>query len=165
TTRSQLLIMGGSAGGITVGRAMTDRPDLFAGVIDVVPAANTLRAEFSPNGPDNIPEFGTVTTGQGFRNLLAMDSIQHVKPGVAYPAVLISTGLNDPRVSPWEPAKFAAALRASGSPNPILLRVDAEAGHGIGQTKAQGDELTADWIAFAFWRAGRPQWRPDAKRQ
>ncbi|HEV2362676.1 MAG TPA: prolyl oligopeptidase family serine peptidase [Caulobacteraceae bacterium] len=162
TTRSKLFILGGSAGGITVGRAMTDRPDLFAGAIDIVPAANTLRAEFSPNGPDNIPEFGTIKTEAGFHNLFAEDSIQHVQPGVAYPAVLISTGLNDPRVSPWEPAKFAAALEAAGDPNPVLLRIDEQAGHGIGQTRAQGDLLTADWIAFCFWRSGRPGWRPGA---
>lgn len=159
-TKDKLFIIGGSAGGITMGRALTERPDLFAGVIDIVPAANTLRAEFSPNGPPNIPEFGTVTNEQGFKNLYAMDSIQHVKKGAAYPAVMISTGLNDPRVSPWEPAKFAAALQASGSPDPVLLRIDEEAGHGIGSTKTQTDKLAADWIAFIFWRAGEPGWRP-----
>lgn len=161
TTKDKLFIIGGSAGGITMGRAMTERPDLFAGVIDLVPAANTLRSEFSPNGPPNVPEFGSVKTEQGFKNLLAMDSIQHVKHGVTYPAVMITTGLNDPRVSPWEPAKFAAALQASGTPNPVLLRIDAKAGHGIGSTRTQTDELTADWISFIFWRAGKDGWRPD----
>ena len=163
TTKDKLFIIGGSAGGITMGRAMTERPDLFAGVIDLVPAANTLRAEFSPNGPPNIPEFGTVKNEQGFKNLYAMDSIQHVKHGVSYPAVMITTGLNDPRVSPWEPAKFAAALLASGTPNPVLLRIDAKAGHGIGSTRTQTDQLTGDWIAFMFWRAGKDGWRPDKK--
>ncbi|HEY1838361.1 MAG TPA: prolyl oligopeptidase family serine peptidase [Rhizomicrobium sp.] len=161
TTKDKLFILGGSAGGITMGRAMTERPDLFAGVIDVVPAANPLRMEFSPNGPDNIPEFGTVTTKQGFEDLYADDSIQHVKKGVTYPAVMISTGLNDPRVAPWQPAKFTAALLASGTPNPVLLRIDPNAGHGIGSTRTQGDELSADWIAFILWRAGLPEWRPD----
>jgi prolyl oligopeptidase len=161
TTKDKLFIMGGSAGGITMGRAMTERPDLFAGVIDVVPAANTIRSEFTPNGPPNIPEFGSITNEQGFNNLYEMDSTQHVKPGVKYPAVLISTGLNDPRVSPWEPAKFAAVLQASGSPNPVLLRIDEEAGHGIGSTKTQTDALATDWIAFVKWRAGLPEWRPD----
>ena len=160
TDRQRLFILGGSAGGITVGRAMTDRPDLFAGVIDVVPAANTLRAEFSANGPPNIPEFGTVTTEQGFKNLYEMDSIQHVVKGTHYPAVMISTGLNDPRVSPWEPAKFAAALNATDTSNPVLLRIDAEAGHGIGSTKTQTDALTADWVAFVFWRSGLVDWQP-----
>ncbi|HWG66305.1 MAG TPA: prolyl oligopeptidase family serine peptidase [Rhodanobacteraceae bacterium] len=164
TTKDKLFIIGGSAGGITMGRAMAERPDLFAGVLDLVPAANTLRSEFSPNGPPNVPEFGSVKTEQGFRNLFAMDSIQHVKKGVTYPAVMITTGLNDPRVSPWEPAKFAAALQASGTPNPVLLRIDAQAGHGIGSTRTQTDLLTADWIAFIKWRAGTPGWRPGQKQ-
>lgn len=161
TSKDKLFIIGGSAGGITMGRAMTERPDLFAGVIDLVPAANTLRSEFSPNGPPNIPEFGSVKTERGFRNLYAMDSIQHIRKGVAYPATMITTGLNDPRVSPWEPAKFAAALQASGTPNPVLLRIDAQAGHGIGSTRDQTDALTADWIAFIKWRAGESGWRPE----
>ena len=162
TEKGKLFILGGSAGGITMGRAMTERPDLFAGVFDLVPAANTLRMEFSPNGPDNIPEFGSIKTEQGFKDLYADDSILHVKAGVTYPAVMISTGLNDPRVSPWEPAKFAAALLASGTPNPVLLRVDEQAGHGIGSTRTQGDLLAADWIAFAFWRSGKEGWQPVA---
>ncbi len=160
TTKDKLFIFGGSAGGITMGRALTERPDLWAGVIDAVPAANTLRAEFSTNGPDNIPEFGSVKTEQGFKNLYDMDTLQHVKNGTKYPAVLITTGLNDPRVSPWEPAKAAARLQASGTRKPILLRVDAEAGHGFGSTKSQSDELYADFGSFIFWRAGRPDWRP-----
>ena len=160
TAKNKLFIIGGSAGGITMGRSLTDRPDLFAGVIDLVPAGNTLRAEYSPNGPPNIPEFGTVTTEAGFNNLNDMDTIQHVKNGVQYPAVMVTTGLNDPRVSPWAPGKIAAALAASGTPRPVLLRIDAEAGHGIGSNKTQTDALTADWIAFVFWRAGLPEWRP-----
>ena len=164
TTKDKLFIIGGSAGGITMGRAMTERPDLFAGVIDEVPAANTLRAEFSPNGPPNVPEFGTVKTEQGFKNLLAMDSIQAVKDGAQYPPVLITTGLNDPRVSPWEPAKFAARVQASGTTNPVLLRVEEDAGHGIGSTKTQRDVEFADVASFIFWRAGRPEWRPDLIR-
>lgn len=161
TTKDKLFIAGGSAGGITMGRALTERPDLFAGVLDLVPAGNTLRSEFSPNGPPNIPEFGTVTTEQGFKNLYAMDTIQHVKQGTHYPAVMVTTGLNDPRVSPWEPAKVAAALQASGTTSPVLLRIDEEAGHGVGSTRTQGDALTADIIAFIFWHAGKPDWQPD----
>jgi prolyl oligopeptidase len=160
TTKDKLFIIGGSAGGITMGRSLTERPDLFAGVIDLVPAGNTLRSEFSPNGPPNIPEFGTVTTAGGFKNLYDMDTIRHVKKGTQYPAVLVATGLNDPRVSPWEPAQVAAALQASGTAKPVLLRIDEEAGHGVGSTKTQTDALTADWIAFVFWRAGSPEWQP-----
>jgi len=164
TTKEKLFILGGSAGGITMGRAMTERPDLFAGVLDLVPDANMLRAEFQVSGPANIPEFGTVTTQEGFMNLQDMDSIQHVRKGTRYPAILITTGLNDPRVSPWSPGKFAASLQAAGTPNPVLLRIDEEAGHGIGSTRAQGDALTADWIAFIQWRSGKDGWRPGAAR-
>ncbi|HUJ02271.1 MAG TPA: prolyl oligopeptidase family serine peptidase [Rhizomicrobium sp.] len=162
-TAKTLFILGGSAGGITMGRAMETAPDLYAGVIDIVPAANTLRSEFSPNGPDNIPEFGTVKTEQGFKNLYDMDSIVHLKRGADYPAILISTGLNDPRVSPWEPAKFANAMMALHGPNPVLLRVDSQAGHGIGSTRSQTDALTSDWIAFVKWRAGVSGWKPEDK--
>jgi prolyl oligopeptidase len=160
TEPSKLFILGGSAGGITMGRSLTERPELFAGVIDLVPSANTLRGEFTSGGPANIPEFGTISNAAGLANLYDMDSIQHIKKGTQYPAVMITTGLNDPRVAPWEPAKFAAALQASGTAKPVLLRIDAEAGHGIGSTKTQGDELSADTIAFVFWRAGLPEWQP-----
>lgn len=160
TAKGKLFIIGGSAGGITMGRALTTRPDLFAGVLDLVPAGNPLRMEFTPNGPPNIPEFGSVKTKAGFDNLYAMDTIQHVKKGVQYPAVMVTTGLNDPRVSPWVPAKTFAAIAASGTRNPVLLRIDEEAGHGIGSTKTQTDHLTADWIAFVFWQAGLPDWQP-----
>ena len=160
TSKGKLFIIGGSAGGITMGRSLTTRPDLFAGMLDLVPAGNTLRAEFSPNGPPNIPEFGTVKTKAGFENLYAMDTIQHVRKGVQYPPVMVTTGLNDPRVSPWEPAKVYASIAASGTKKPVLLRIDEEAGHGIGSTKTQTDHLTADWIAFVFWQAGLPDWQP-----
>jgi prolyl oligopeptidase len=161
TSKEKLFILGGSAGGITVGRAMTERPDLFAGVLDLVPASNTLRMEFTPNGPPNIPEFGSVKTEAGFNNLYDMDTIVHIKKGVQYPAVMVTTGLNDPRVASWVPAKVAAALQASDSVRPVLLRIDAQAGHGIGSTRAQTDDLNADIVAFVFWRAGVPQWRPE----
>ncbi|WP_114241498.1 prolyl oligopeptidase family serine peptidase [Dyella sp. C9] len=162
TSRDKLFIMGGSAGGITMGRAMEERPELFAGVIDMVPAANTVRQEFFSNGVPNIPEFGTVKTQDGFRNLLVMDSYFNVKDGTSYPPVLITTGLNDPRVPSWEPAKLTARLRASGTRAPVLLRVDEQAGHGIGSTKTQTDALVADMITFILWHGGVPGWQPRA---
>jgi len=160
TSKGKLFIIGGSAGGITMGRALTTRPDLFAGVLDLVPAGNPLRMEFTPNGPPNVPEFGSIKTKAGFENLYAMDTIQHVRKGVQYPPVMVTTGLNDPRVAPWVPAKTFAAIAASGTAKPVLLRIDEEAGHGIGSTKTQTDHLTADWIAFIFWQAGLPDWQP-----
>ena len=160
TTKDKLFIFGGSAGGIAMGRALTERPDLFAGVIALVPAADTLRQEFEPSGPLNTPEFGSIKTEAGFKNLYEMDTIQHVRPGVQDPPVMTTTGLNDPRVAPWQPAKLTAALQASGTTRPVLLRIDAEAGHGIGSTKSQDDALYADMWAFVFWRAGLKEWQP-----
>jgi prolyl oligopeptidase len=163
-TRNDLLfIIGGSAGGITLGRAMEERPDLFAGVFDLVPAANMVRSEFAETGPVNIPEFGTIKTAQGFKNLLAMDALQHVKPGVKYPPIMITTGLNDPRVSSWIPAKFAATLRTAGPTEPVLFRVDEKAGHGIGSTKTQNDELYADVATFVLSRTATGPVVPEAK--
>ena len=163
TTKRQLVIRGVSAGGIAVGRAMTERPDLFAGVIMGVPLASTLRSEFQVNGPANVPEFGSVRDPQGFRNLLAMDSYHAVRDGVAYPSVLLTTGLNDAFVDPWQPGKMAARLQASGSRRAVLLRVEVEGGHAGGPTLSQRADEEADFAAFLFWRAGVPAWQPQVK--
>jgi prolyl oligopeptidase len=161
TTPARLAINGGSAGGILVGGALTQRPDLFRVVLDEVGVSNALRSEFTENGPPNIPEFGSVTTPEGFKALYAMDATQHVKPGVAYPAVMLTTGINDPRVPSFESAKMAAHLQAAtSSGRPVLLRVDYDAGHGIGSTKAQRDHLLADKFAFMFWQFGMPGFQP-----
>ena len=164
TSSAYLGIEGGSAGGVTIGRSITDRPDLFAAAIDQVPMSDTLRVEFSPNGPPNIPEFGSVKTEEGFKGLYEMSAYDHVKDGTAYPAVLLTTGANDPRVSPWEPAKLTARLQAAtSSGKPILLRVDYEGGHGgIGSTKTQRDILLADSFSFLLWQFGVPGFQPKA---
>ena len=161
TSSSRLAIQGGSAGGITVGMALTEEPALFAAVVDNVGVSNALRAEFSQNGPPNIVEFGTVKEREGFQGLKAMDAMSHVKDGVKYPAVLLTTGLQDPRVNPWQVAKMTARLqKATASHNPILLRVDLDAGHGIGSTRSQTDAERADEYAFVLWRAGAAGFQP-----
>jgi prolyl oligopeptidase len=149
--------LGGSAGGITIGRSLTERPDLFAALIDAVPMSDVVRAEFTPNGPPNIPEFGSVKTEDGFKGLYAMSAYHHVKNGTAYPAVMLTTGFNDPRVISWEPGKMAARLQAAtSSGKPILLRVDYEAGHGFGSTKTQRQIELADELSFLLWQFGEP---------
>jgi prolyl oligopeptidase len=154
------MIQAGSAGGILVGRAMTDRPDLFGVVIPQVGCMNTLRGEFSPNGPGNIPEFGTVEIEEEFLALKEMDSYHHVKDGVKYPATLITAGMNDPRVIAWQPGKFAARLQASnGSDKPVLFRVDYESGHGQGDSKSKQFEKNADSFSFALWQMGHPDYQ------
>lgn len=163
TTADQLTITGGSAAGSTVGRAATERPELFAGVIARYSDLNPLRGELMPSGPANIHEFGSVQDPEGFKALLAMDSYHHVRDGVRYPAFLLTTGLNDPRVEPWAPAKMAARLLETPDHRPVLLRVQVGAGHGRGETKSMADDAVADFATFLFWRAGVPAWQPSIR--
>jgi prolyl oligopeptidase len=155
TTPSHLAGQGGSAGGILIGRALTERPDLFAAAVINVGCTDAIRMETTPNGVPNIPEFGSTKTEEGFRGLLEMSALQHVKDGVAYPAVLLAHGINDPRVDPWMSAKMTARLQAAtSSGKPVLFRVNYDAGHGIGSTKAQTQEERADTWAFLLWQFG-----------
>jgi prolyl oligopeptidase len=152
---------GTSAGGILIGGAITQRPDLFSGALIRVGCSDALRMEFEPNGPPNIAEFGTVTDPDGFKGLYAMDAYQHVKDGTAYPGVLLTAGINDPRVDPAQPAKMTARLQAAtSSRKPVLLRVDYDAGHGMGSTRTQHDLEYADEMSFLLWQAGDPEFQP-----
>lgn len=164
TSRMRLGIFGGSAGGILVGRAITERPDLFAAAIPSVGVFDTLRAETTPNGVPNIPEFGTVKKEDEFRALLAMSSYDAVRAGTAYPAVLLPHGVNDPRVDVWESLKMAARLQATTiSGKPVLLRLDFDAGHGIGSTKEQRQNEWVDMFAFLLWQFGVEGFQPAAR--
>jgi prolyl oligopeptidase len=160
TSAAKLAGEGTSAGGVTIGGAVTQRPDLFAAALIRVGDSDALRSELMASGPANIPEFGTVKEPDGFKALYAMDAYQHVKPN-AYPAVLLTTGVNDPRVAPWQAAKMTARLQAStNSGKPVLLRVDYDAGHGLGSTKSQRDSELADELAFLLWQFGAPEFQP-----
>jgi prolyl oligopeptidase len=142
-------IWGTSAGGIFVGRAVTEAPELFAAAIFDVGMMDTIRSEESANGITNISEFGTVKDPAEFKALLAMSTYHQVQDGVAYPAVLLIHGLNDPRVDVWQSAKAAARLQAaSSSGKPVLLRLDGQAGHGVGSTAGQQASKLGDIYAF-----------------
>ncbi len=161
TSPARLAIGGRSAGGITVGRALTERPELFAAVIDGVGWSNPLRYVAEQNGYGEEPEWGAISDEAGYRALKSIDSYQHVRDGVAYPAVLLTTGVTDPRVGPFHVAKMAARLQvASRSGKPILLRVDFDAGHGIGSTRTQQDQEAADTYAFLLWQTGAKGYQP-----
>jgi prolyl oligopeptidase len=165
TAPKYLVGRGGSAGGITVGGALTWRPDLFGVILDQVGISDTLRVELTPNGPPNISEFGSIQTEDGFHGLYAMGPYFHVRDGTAYPAVLFTTGANDPRVAPWEVTKMAARVQAATrSGRPVLLRVDYDAGHGIGSTARQYEAETADLWSFALWQTGDPEFQPQPPR-
>lgn len=160
TSSDKVVINGSSAGGIAVGRAMTERPDLFKAVILNVGCLNALRTETGYNGENNIKEFGSVKDSLGFRNLLAMDSYYHIKKGVSYPATLVTTGINDSRVPPWHSAKFVAKLlECNSSKNPVLLSIDSNGGHGFNTSKKKKEEKVAQALSFAFWQTGHPDYQ------
>jgi prolyl oligopeptidase len=152
-------ITGTSAGGIFVGRAVTEAPELFAAAIFNVGVMDAVRAEESANGVTNISEFGTVKEPAEFKALLEMSTYHAIRDGVAYPGVLLVHGMNDPRVDVWHSGKVAARLQAaqSGLPDarPTLLRLDMQAGHGVGSTQAQRQAQTADAQSFLLWQMGK----------
>ncbi len=162
TTPGRLAGRGTSAGGIQIGMAVTERPDLFRAAVPRVGTLNPLRAmQVGVGGPANRPEFGDPTTAEGFRELLGMDTYHHVRPGTAYPALLITSGMNDPRVDAWIPAKTAARFQAAtSSARPVLLRVEFAAGHGMGSSISQYNAELADTYAFLLWQFGVVGFQP-----
>jgi len=155
TAPSHLAIGGRSAGGIPMGRAMEERPDLFAAVVSGVGWHNPLRYVAEQNGYAEEPEWGAISDPAGFKAIKSIDSYQQVVDGTKYPAVLLTTGVTDPRVAPFHPAKMAARLQtATASGKPVLLRVDFDAGHGMGSTRAQQDAEAADTYAFILSQTG-----------
>ena len=160
TSADKLAGTGTSAGGILISRAATERPDLFAAIVCNVGVANALRAEFSPNGPVNTPEFGTVQDPAEAQALYEMDGVQHVEAGVKYPAVLGVAGWNDPRVVPWQPGKFVAAMQAaSASGKPAMLKVNYDNGH-FTEEKIVTFRNFAGQFAFLLWQTGHREFQP-----
>ena len=155
TSPAHLAVRGTSAGGIAVGGFMTQHPELVRAALDRVGVSDLLRFEVTQGGDANIPELGSVKVETDFRALYASSPYHHVKDGAAYPAVLLETGLNDPRVPSWQMAKMTARLQAATSSKlPVLLRVDKDAGHGIGSDRQQAAELVADEFTFLGWQLG-----------
>lgn len=158
TSTAKLAGYGASAGGITIGGAITQHPELFAVAISEVGFNDMVDLENMPNGPGNVPEFGSVKSREGFRNLLAMSAYDHVVPA-AYPATLLTTGLNDQRDAPWQVAKMAARLQASTtSGKPVLLRADDQ-GHGVIRDPSTQIESYTDEFTFLLWQLGEPGFR------
>ena len=150
TNPKRLAIEGGSNGGLLMGAALTQHPELFAAVVAHVGIYDMLRVELSPNGAFNVTEFGTVKEGDQFKALHAYSPYHHVVDGVQYPAVLFLTGANDPRVEPANSRKMTARLQASGSKQPVYLRTTDSAGHGIGTAFSERIAQAADVDAFLF---------------
>lgn len=160
TSPAKLSGTGTSAGGILISRSITERPDLFRAAICNVGCANAMRQEFSPNGPVNIPEFGTVSDQVECEALFEMDGVQHVRKGVPYPAVMGVAGWNDPRVAVWEPGKLVAAMQnATSSDNPVLLKVNYDDGH-FTEEKSVTFKNFASQAAFLLWQTGHKEFQP-----
>jgi len=153
TSPERLACQGGSNGGLLMGATLTQHPDLFGAVISSVGIYDMLRVELSPNGLFNTTEFGTVKDSAQFRALLAYSPYHNVKDGTQYPALLLLTGVNDPRVTPGNSFKFAARLQASGTTKPVLLRTSMNTGHIGTPLNARNQEL-ADIYAFLFSQLG-----------
>lgn len=161
TNSAKLGIYGGSAGGIFVGRAMTERPDLFAAAIPNVPVLDMVRSEQRANGVANVPEYGTVKVEAEFHALLRNSAYHAIQNGIRYPATMLMHGVNDSRVDVWQSLKYASRLAdAQKGRQAVLLRLDYEAGHGAGSGADQANQRTADLQAFMLWQMGLPEFQP-----
>ena len=153
TNPSQLAIMGGSNGGLLVGAALTQRPDLFQAVLCRYPLLDMLRYQKFMEAQYWVSEYGSADNPEQFKYLAAYSPYQNVKPGVKYPAVMLTSGDGDTRVAPLHARKMAARLQAAtASDRPILLRYDTQAGHSTGlPLSRQIDQLT-DEGEFLLWQ-------------
>lgn len=154
TNHERLAIMGGSNGGLLMGATFTQDPELCKAVVSSVGIYDMLRVELSPNGAFNITEFGSVKNPDQFKALYAYSPFHHVRDGEDYPAVLMLTGANDPRVDPMHSRKMIARLQAADPEGTFLLRTSANAGHGVGSSLSERIEQNVDIYSFLFHQLG-----------
>jgi prolyl oligopeptidase len=164
TRPSRLAIRGGSNGGLLVGAAMTQRPELFSVVLCHVPLIDMLRYHLFGSGKTWIPEYGTADDPEQFKYLAAYSPLQRVRDGVRYPATLLLSADADDRVDPMHARKFAAALQHSSTGGPVLLRIEKHSGHGGADLVRATVEKTADEYAFALSQLGVADPAPTASR-
>jgi prolyl oligopeptidase len=158
TSRQRLAISGGSNGGLLVGAAITQRPDLFAAAVPAVGVMDMLRFHKFTIGWAWTSDYGSADDPEQFAALLAYSPYHNLKPGTRYPATLVTTGDHDDRVVPAHSFKFAARLQAcqaKGGP-PTLIRVETRAGHGAGTPTAKAIEYQADVLTFIAAHTGPP---------
>ncbi|WP_291980810.1 prolyl oligopeptidase family serine peptidase [Luteitalea sp.] len=149
TSSPKLAIGGGSNGGLLVGAAMTQRPDLFAAALPAVGVMDMLRFHRFTIGWAWKSDYGSSETKEGFDVLYKYSPLHNLKPGTAYPATMVTTADHDDRVVPAHSFKFAAALQAAHTgPQPVLIRIETKAGHGAGKPTSKQIEEAADRWAF-----------------
>ncbi|MFI7702373.1 prolyl oligopeptidase family protein [Nonomuraea sp. NPDC049480] len=154
TTREQLGISGGSNGGLLVGAALTQRPDLYAAVVCSAPLLDMIRYEQFGLGATWNVEYGSAEDPEQFGWLRSYSPYHHVKDGVAYPATLFAVFQSDTRVHPLHAWKMCAALQhASASDRPVLLRNETEVGHGA-RSVSRSVDLSADTLTFLATHTG-----------
>ena len=159
TSSEKIAALSGSAGGILIGRSITERPNLFQACIISVGVLNTVRFEETPNTLQ-VVEFGTVQDSLEFQYLYEMDAYHHVEDNTAYPAMLFTAGMNDARVSAWQPGKMVARMQsATNSGQPILLKVAFDGGHYGSSPSKRIEELT-NFYSFLLWQLGHPDFQP-----
>ena len=157
TTAAKLGISGGSNGGLLTGAALTQRPELFAAVYCAVPLLDMLRYQNFLIARFWIAEYGSAEDKTQYRWLRAYSPYHHVREGVRYPAVLFTTAEGDSRVDPMHARKMTARMQAVTAEDPeavVLLRVERDAGHGVGKPLDKQVEDLADQYAFFAWRLG-----------
>jgi len=159
TDKEHLAIRGGSNGGLLVGAAFTQRPDLFRAVVCAVPLLDMLRYQHFQIAKLWIPEYGSADDPKQFDWIYAYSPYQHVKAGTEYPAILFMTAESDTRVDPMHAKKMAALMQAEAAngqsrERPILLRIEPKAGHGVGKPITKQIEELTDVYSFLFWQLG-----------
>jgi len=159
TDRDHLGIQGGSNGGLLMGAALTQRPDLFRAVICQVPLLDMLRYQNFQIAKLWIPEYGSADDPKQFEWLYAYSPYHHVKPGIEYPAILFMTADTDTRVDPMHAKKMAALMQSEAkngqsTERPILLRIEPKAGHGAGKPVTKQIQEGTDVYSFLFWQLG-----------
>ena len=150
TNPKRLAIRGGSNGGLLVGAAMTQRPELFGAALPAVGVMDMLRYHTaSANARQWSTDFGISEDAAEFKALRAYSPVHNLKSGVCYPPTLVTTADHDDRVVPWHSFKFAAELQhAQGCDKPVMIRVETRAGHGAGKPVWMQIEDIADQFGF-----------------
>jgi prolyl oligopeptidase len=155
TKPERLALRGGSNGGLLVGAVLTQRPDLFRAMVCEAPLLDMIRYDKFGSGKTWVPEYGSPENEAQFKALLAYSPYHHVVKGTKYPSVLFCTGANDDRVDPMHARKMVAELQAeTGSPNPILLRIEPQSGHGGGDQVKKTIEVGTDLWSFLIDQLG-----------
>ena len=151
TSSKKLAIAGGSNGGLLVGACMTQRPDLYAVALPAVGVLDMLRYHLFTIGHGWVVEYGSSAVKEQFEYLVKYSPLHNLREGVEYPATLVTTGDHDDRVVPAHSFKFAAELQhCHKGDNPVLIRIDTNAGHGAGKPTSKRIEEVADTFAFIF---------------